>query len=356
LEYEQEDSLNVDEPIITACRGICKNRYCDLKNNILYLVWYLHGRRAETLSRELGAKLVFVYEARLRSFWLRPLGYIIQGWNTWRLLEAERPALVITQSPPVFAPVAVALWCKLRGRKRASYILDCHPGTFYQRYWRWALPLIRPLARGAVVSLLCNEDAQNYLSKWHTNYLFLPDGLPDLSSGSCSVGTEGDARIAVISTFEKDEPILELLEAACLTPHVTYYLTGDLRRATKEMYAIKPENVIFTGYLQGGVYNGLLHNVQGIMVLSNLKSTLSCGAFEALSLAKPTIISNTPEQSKWFSNGFIMVENTREGIAQGVDKLLSEYATYSYKAELLREDYISARQPKLEKLASLLKY
>jgi hypothetical protein len=326
-----------------------------MNNKILYIVWYKHARRAETLSRELGAKLVFVYETKLLSPWLKPLRYIVQAWKTWHLLEQEHPAFVIVQSPPVFAPLAVALWCKLRGRKGVSYILDCHPGTFYHPQWRWALPVIRPLARRAVVSLLCNEDAQNYMSKWNANYIFLPDGLPDLSLGSGTVGSEGDPRIAVISTLADDEPFLELLKAARLTPHVTYYLTGDLRRATKEMLAIKPENVIMTGYLRGGIYNGLLHNVQGIVVLSRLQTTLSCGAFEALSLAKPTVVSDLPEQRRWFSSGFIMAENTPEGIAKGVDTLLSEYTTYSLKAELLREEYFSSRQPKLDKLVSLLK-
>lgn len=325
-----------------------------MNNKILYIVWYKHARRAETLSRELGAKLVFIYETQLLHPWLKPLRYIVQAWKTWRLLKEERPAFIIVQSPPVFAPLAVALWCKLRGRKRASYILDCHPGTFYHPQWRWALPVIRPLVRSAAVSLLCNEDAQNYMSKWNANYVFLPDGLPDLNPVSGTVGSEGDARIAVISTLADDEPVLELLKAARLTPHVTYYLTGDLRRATKEMLAIKPENVIMTGYLRGSVYNGLLYNVQGIMVLSRLPTTLSCGAFEALSLAKPTIVSDLPEQRKWFSRGFIMVENTPQGIAQGVDKLLSEYTRHTHQAELLREEYFFSRQPKLEKLISLL--
>src|ERR1700685_3701158 len=112
-----------------------------MNGKILYIVWFTHARRAETLSKELGAKLVFVYEAQIKRKWLKPLRYMIQAWKTWMLLERERPAFVIVQSPPVFAPLAVALWCKLRGKKRVSYIIDCHPGTFYHEQWRWALPL-----------------------------------------------------------------------------------------------------------------------------------------------------------------------------------------------------------------------
>jgi glycosyltransferase involved in cell wall biosynthesis len=323
-------------------------------DKILYIVWYSHARRAETLSRELNAQLVFIYEAQLKSFWLKSLRYVIQGWKTWRLLEQERPAFVIVQSPPTLAPLAVALWCKLRGKLRASYLIDAHPGNFYHRYWRWALPLLRPLARGAIASLLCNEDAQQTLLKWNANYIFLPDGLPDLNCISGTVGSAGDARIAVISTFADDEPIAELFEAARLTQRVTFYLTGNPQRAPKKLLALKPENIILTGFLRGSVYNGFLHNVDGIMILSKLPTTLSCGAFEALSVAKPTIVSDLPEQRRWFSRGFILVENTPEDIARGVELLLSDRPGFTRKSELLREEYSSARQPKLHKLISLL--
>ncbi len=349
-----------------------------MNNKILYIVWFTHARRAETLSRELGAKLVFIYESQMKNKWLKPLRYVVQSWKTWRLLEREHPAFVIVQTPPTFAPLAVALWCKLRGKKRTFYIIDCHPGNFYHPHWRWALALLHLLAQGALTSLLCNEEAQDTLLKWNANYIFLPDGLPDLSSTSDTVGSKGDARIAVISTFSYDEPVAEVFAAARLLPHVTFYVTGDPGPATlqsrgrhrtrDDMYYVtgdpglsmdglladKPENVILTGFLRGSVYNGLLHHVNGIMVLSRLRTTLSCGAFEALSLAKPTILSDLPEQRRLFSHGFIMVENTPEDIAKGIETLLNDHSTYVRKSELLREAYVSSRQPKLDKLLSLL--
>lgn len=326
-----------------------------MNEKILYIVWYTHARRAETLAGELNAKLVFIYQAKLKSLWLKPLRYIIQAWRTWRLLEQERPAYVIAQTPPTFAPLAVALWCRFRNKRRTRYLIDAHPGNFYHHDWVWALPLLRPLAQGAVASLLCNEDAQNTLQSWNANYIFLPDGLPDLSDASGTIGSEGDARVAVISTMADDEPIDVLFEAARLTPQVTYYVTGNPARAPKELIDSKPENVVLTGFLRGSIYKGLLHNTDSIMVLSRLPTTLSCGAFEALSLAKPTIVSDLPEQRRWFSHGFILVENTPEGMARGVELSLSDRTTYTDKAGLLREEYLSARQPKLDKLKSLLK-
>src|SRR5579883_93571 len=328
--------------------------FLPMNTSILYCVWYTHARRAETLARELNAKLVFIYESHLRGFWLKPLRYVLQTWKTWRLLEREQPAFIIVQSPPIFAPLAVALWCKVRGRKRSAYIIDCHPGTFYHRQWRWALPLLRLLARGAVVSLLCNEDAQHFLHKWQARCIFLPDGLPDLSSYAGDLGSQGEKRIAVISSFAYDEPMVELFEAARLTPQVRYYVTGNPARSTPEVLARRPENVVLTGFLHGDAYRGLLHNVQGIVVLTTMPYILCCGAYEALSLARPTILSDLPEHRQLFAQGFVLVQNEPEEIAKGVEKLLKELDGFERQAQLIREEYHLFRQPKLEKLVSLL--
>lgn len=322
--------------------------------SILYCVWYTHARRAETLARELQAKLTFIYAARLRRFWLKPFRYIVQAWQTWRLLEKERPACIIVQSPPIFAPLAVALWCKLRGGKRSSYIIDCHPGTFYHRQWRWALPILRLLARGALVSLLCNEDARYYLQRWQARCLFLPDGLPDLSSYAGDLGSGGEQRIGVISSFAYDEPMLELFEAARLTPQVTYYVTGNPQRSTPQVLARRPANVVLTGFLHGDAYRGLLHNVQGLVVLATMPYTLCCGAYEALSLARPTILSDLPEQRRLFAHGFVLVRNEPEEIARAVELLLSDLDGFAQQAQTLREEYRALRQPVLEQLVSFL--
>src|SRR6266699_6227023 len=151
----------------------------------IFIVWYSHSRRAETLAAELGGQVSFQYEVWLTGRWLTPLRYLVQGWKTWHLLERERPEIVLVQSPPIFAPLVVSLWCELRGRTRpsghrVSYAIDCHPSTFYIRRWRWALPLLRFLSRRAAVTLSSNMEAQNILQGWKVRGFFLADGVPSL--------------------------------------------------------------------------------------------------------------------------------------------------------------------------------
>jgi glycosyltransferase involved in cell wall biosynthesis len=326
----------------------------------LFIVWHHFTRRAETLTTELGGRVCYEYEGRLEGKLLTPLRYLAQAWKTWRLLERERPAVVIVQSPPIFAPLVVAAWCVMRGKMqrrgyRTSYIVDCHPGTFYDPNWRWALPLVRLVTRGAMISLLCNEEAQDLMRRWQVKSIFLPDGLPSLDPDTGAVGSEGAARIAVICTFAYDEPVATVFAAARLLSHVTFYVTGNPQRAVAGLLAQKPDNVILTGFLRASAYAGLLANVHGIAVLTNMPISLSCGAFESLALGKPTLISDWPAARRCFKRGFVYAANTPEAIAAGVRMLLEEQESLGAEISAMRAEYAATRRPKLEELIALLK-
>jgi Glycosyl transferases group 1 len=326
----------------------------------LFIVWGAHSRRAETLATELDVQVRFLYELRLKGRWLTPLRYLVQGWKTWHLLERERPEVVLVQSPPIFAPLVVKLWCELQRKTRpsglrVSYAIDCHPSTFFSREWRWALPLLRFLSRRAVVTLSSNMEAQNILQRWKVRGFFLADTVPSLAPPIGTIGSEGEARVAVISTFADVEPIAEVFAAARLLPQVTFYVTGDPKRAWAKLLAQKPENVILTGFLRGGAYTALLKNVHGLVILTNQPKDLSCAAYEAVAMAKPAVVSDCSENKRWFTRGFVYVNNTPEAIAIGVKKMLNEQVMLVPEVMAMRSELAARRQPKFEEFVALLK-
>src|SRR6266702_2646942 len=297
----------------------------------LFIVWAHHSRRAETLATELNGQVSFQYEARLKGGWLIPLRYLVQGWKTWHLLEREQPEVVLVQSPPIFAPLVVTLWCELRGKTRStkhrsSFAIDCHPSTFYSREWRWTLPLLRFLTRRANVTLSSNMEAQNILQSWNARGFFLADV----------------------------EPIAEVFATAKLLPQVTFYVTGDPKRASAKLLVQKPENVILTGFLQGGAYTALLKNVHGIVILTNQPKDLSCGAYEAVAVAKPAVVSDCSENKRWFTQGFVYVNNTPGAIAAGINKMLNEQVTLVPEVIAMRSELAARRKPTVEEFAALL--
>ena len=326
----------------------------------IFIVWGEHSRRAETLATELDVQVCFLYGLRLKELWLTPLRYLVQGWKTWHLLERELPEVVLVQSPPIFAPLVVKLWCELQRKtrpsgRRVSYAIDCHPSTFFSREWRWALPLLRFLSRRAVVTLSSNMEAQNILQRWKVRGFFLADTVPSLAPPIGTIGSEGEARVAVISTFADVEPMEEVFAAARLLPQVTFYLTGDQKRASAKLLAQKPENVILTGFLRGGTYTALLKNVHGMVILTNQPKDLSCAAYEAVAMAKPAVVSDCSENKRWFTRGFVYVNNTPEAIAEGVKKMLNEQVRLIPEVMALRSELAARRQPKFEEFAALLK-
>ena len=333
----------------------------DIHMNVksVFIVWYGYSRRAETLATELGGQVNFLYETRLKGRWLTPLRYLVQGWKTWRLLEQERPEVVLVQAPPIFAPLIVAIWCELRGKTglpghRIPYAIDCHTGTFYGRRWRWALLLLRLLSRRAAVTLVASEAALSILQDWKVRGIFLVDGLPALSPATGTVGSEGEARVAVIGSFAADEPVPEIFAAARLLPRVTFYFSGDPKRVASKLLTQKPENVILTGFLPDDVYTGLLHNVHGLVILTNERHVLNCGAYEALAVEKPAIISDWPGLRRCFTRGFIYVTTAPEAIAAGIEKMLTEQTMLKNEIIAMRSELAMRRQPHFEQFVALL--
>jgi glycosyltransferase involved in cell wall biosynthesis len=325
----------------------------------VFIVWYSYSQRAKTLATEIDGHVIYLYEAGLKGLRLTPLRYLIQGWKTWHFLEQERPEIVLVQTPPIFAAMMVALWCRLRGKtrnseRRARFVMDAHTATFHHHNWRWALPLVRFLSQRAVVTLVTDEVALDMLHHWNAKGLFLIDGLPNLFPPSGLIGSDGANRVAVISVFSDDEPIEEVFDAARLLPEVTFYLTGNPERAPSQLLAQKPDNVVLTGFLRDGNYSALLNNVHGLVVLTKQPNDLSCAAYEGLAMAKPIVSSNGPEMRRFFTRGIVFVNNSPESISDGIKQMLHEQAALTKEVIAMRSVLESQRQPKLEEFISLL--
>lgn len=319
------------------------------------IVWARHSRRAETLAAELEGTLRYCYEQSLKGLWLTPLRYLVQGWQTWRFLQQECPAFVVVQSPPVFASLVVAIWCWLRG-DQATYAIDCHSGSFYSAGWRWAQPLQSWLSRRALVTLVASEDALAIVTQhWKARSIFLVDGLPCLSPASGTVGTRGEKRVAVISSFDYDEPLAEVFAAARLLPEVTFYLSGDVQRIPPEMLRQKPDNAILTGFLPENDYSALLSNAHGLVVLTTEPHVLNCGSYEALAMTKPAVVSDWPEIRNCFTQGFVYVSNTARAIAAGVKKMLDERERLTQEIVLMRTELVTRRQSRFDEFIHLIK-
>ena len=117
-----------------------------------------------------------------------------------------------------------------------------------------------------------------------------------------------------------------------------FYVTGRIHSTASVLVATAPANVYFTGFLAEATYYALLNSVEAVMCLTSRDHTMQRGACEALSLGKPIITSNWAVLRHYFNKGTVHVDNTCEGIRQGVVQMKEDHNSFSIGIKELQLD------------------
>jgi glycosyltransferase involved in cell wall biosynthesis len=281
------------------------------------LVWAKTARRSSTLAQLLGAKLIILSIDR-KGISIRLSQYLILAIRTFFILLKENPDFIICQCPPI--QILFPSYCYSKIRK-AVFVVDAHTGAFIGKGFHF--PVYRKILKfflcRARLTIIPNQGLVDYLLAWKISYFILEDGLPNLEVKLVTEKLEKS--VVLISGGGSDEPIEEVIKAARLVPEVKIFITGVEMGKKEESLSRNLKNLTFTGFLLEPEYLNLLRQAEVIMVLTTRPNTILCGAYEALSLEKPMILSNTKTLSHHFTKGIIAVENTAEGIAQGIKQL-----------------------------------
>jgi glycosyltransferase involved in cell wall biosynthesis len=317
---------------------------------ITFIVWADYHRRSELLAEHLGATIHYIYYGQSRKVWQAPVRYLVQAWQTWRVLRRERPEVIFVQNPPIFAVVVISLYARCYS---ARYVIDSHTGAFLGWKWGWSVGLHRMLSRGALTTIVHNESQGRLVQRWGYPYFVLAFTPGDYPAGA-SYPLSEKFNVAVICSFDPDEPLEILFEAARHLREVCFYLTGDAQRIGRRLLKKKPENIYLTGYLSYERYVGLLRGVSAIIDLVNNEHTLLMGAFEAVSLGVPLIVSDWPLLRNYFSLGTVHIPNTVEGVYEGVRRTQHELPQLRRDILLLRERLQVEWMQKLTELKHLL--
>jgi glycosyltransferase involved in cell wall biosynthesis len=288
-------------------------------DKVLFIAWIAHNRRSQLIAAKLRMKLYLIQSLK-RRYGLAPLRYVLQAIRTLPILVRERPKVVFVQNPPIFAALVVYLYAKLWS---ARYVIDSHTVALLAPWWKWTLPLHAFLSRRAITTIVTNDHLKAMVEAWGANAFVLAD-IPTTFPQGKPFPVDGRFSVAVINSFSPDEPIGEVLEAAISLPDVQFYITGDPIRAREELLQHHPDNVEFTGFLPDEVYFGLLRAVQAIVVLTTDNHTMQRGACEAVSLGQPIITSDWPLLKAYFPKGTIHVDNSSQGIREGILRMQEE--------------------------------
>jgi glycosyltransferase involved in cell wall biosynthesis len=315
-----------------------------------FISWTRFDVRCEHIGRQLGASVHYIYSNHKGPLRVALVRYVTQSMRTWQLLWRERPRVLMVQNPPIFLVLIAWVYSRLFG---ARFVVDSHTAAFLSPKWRWALPLHAFLSRRALTTVVTNEHLRKTVSDWGAPASVLAFTAEEDPTAE-PVALAGDFKVAVVSTGAEDEPLAAVFAAASHVPEVTFYVTGDVKRIPPAVLAGRPANCVMTGYVPKARYLSLLASCDVVMDLTTRDHTLLMGAFEAVSLGKPLIVSDWPVLRGFFSEGTLYVDNTPEGIAHGVRQARDEAATLSAGVLALRGRLLADYQAQLQQLRRLI--
>lgn len=164
----------------------------------------------------------------------------------------------------------------------------------------------------------------------------------------------GKKKVVCICSYNSDEPIEEILKAAKLlcTKDIIIYLTGD-NKGKLSQHGL-PSNVILTGYLPYKKYWQLLWESDLIVDLTTRENCLLCGAYEAVAVEKPMVLSDTTALRGYFTRGVVYTENSGADIALSITKALDVIGFMTQQVRELKGELTLLWEPKGEALKETL--
>jgi glycosyltransferase involved in cell wall biosynthesis len=336
---------------------------------VIFISWAENCSRSDHLARLLAGKSYMIYAGWLGSrpatIWLK---YLIQIWQTLKLLRRERPHLVLVMVPPIFAVLPVYLYCKITGNRFAT---DNHTAAFTMKRWQRLKFLHGWLEKRAASNIVTNDRLQRLQQNWGVpeEKVFLIGDLPVQFSKietptfiQAAAAVSGNGKhdngfsITAICSFNPDEPLDNILQAASELPEVNFYCTGKLKDAPAGLLERRPRNVTFTDFLSVPHYAGLLKESHGAIVLTTRDHTMQRGAYEAMALGTPIITSDWPILRQTFAQGSLFVDNSPQSIVKAVQQLRTDWPKFKEAIQsqrLQRHAAWTATEKKLRQALSL---
>ena len=302
----------------------------------VWVSWETH-RRNQTTSKALGAKLFELDYYKASSL----MRYLRATITTVFLLVRERPSLIFVQNPSMLLAVLALQFGRLF---RTSVIVDGHNAGLYpfdgKKYW--ANQLARHIMRSAALTIVTNSGLAEYVKKNGGRPAVLPDPLPTFIFKQRATPLKGRVNILFICTWASDEPYMEMMTAAAyLDKSICIYITGNSKGRETAFGKPLPENIVLTGYVAEEEYVHLLHAVDIIIDLTTRDNCLVCGAYEAIAVEKPLILSDTPAIREYFSHGVLYTDNTALDIARQIHDCLERIEEIQNQVKQFKQDLIT---------------
>ncbi|ACL40908.1 glycosyl transferase group 1 [Pseudarthrobacter chlorophenolicus A6] len=314
---------------------------------VLSVSWVDHHRRSAELAGALGVEPTFV---RSNARFL-PVRYFRQWIATWRLLATDADAVLVMQ-PPV-----LSLACAyLHTNRRTTLIGDLHTGTFRDPRWKWAAPLVLAMLRKRGFAVVPNEALAELCRSSDVPVVVSHGYLTEFDFAKVSEAPtmvrDGLSFVLVPLAFAYDEPIDEILEAARITPQLTWVLTG---KAPQSVAASAPKNLILTGFVSKEEYSGLRANASVVLAATTAEDTMQSAGYEALAAGTPLVTTPTKVLREYFGDAALYAAPKADSIAEQVSHAFMNLPYLANRMEGLRKMRIAEQDEAIAQIKSRIR-
>lgn len=290
-----------------------------LAGDAIWICWERQRR-----NRELAAALGFpLYElVAVGATRSRALKYLRGLFGTAMLLLRRRPRLVVAMNPSI----VLAVFCVTVGRLLpVRVVIDAHNSGIEPLGGRNAFlnAAARYAMRHADLTIVTNEGLRPPVEVHGGRVAVLPDRLPKLAPGPAP-RLRGKHNLVFVCTYAADEPFREVFAAArLLPPDWVIYVTGNPERAGLDP-SLLPPNVELTGFVPEEEFVALLAAADAVLDLTTREHCLVCGAYEAVSLGKVAVLSDTAALRDWFGEAAVLTGHAPQEIAAAMRQAVEE--------------------------------
>ncbi len=301
----------------------------------LWISWYPHRRTSGLCAAwEVPLEIVASGHTGLRK-------WIEQSIATLGLLHRKRPQILFVQNPSLGLTVLAML---VRSWFSYYLVVDAHnegvrPFVRSGRFVRW---LTERLLRGADATIVTNDALAQDVVRAGGRALILPDRLPvpPLPDPDPETTCGVPPQVMVISTFAPDEPLNEIMAAAASLPDVDFAVTGNAKKFDALRLALPP-NVRLMGFLPDPEYWRMLAQAQVVCDLTLMPDCLVCGAYEALAMARPMVLSDNPPTRELLGEAAVLTAIDPRSIADALRTALDQQSLLQTRALETREAFRS---------------
>ena len=257
--------------------------------------------------------------------------------ETLKIFSEKRYNTCIVQNPSAILSLTAIVYNKIASKK---IIIDAHNVGIMFENKRKSIRFLGQLCNDFIIKntdmVIVTNDGLADTVKEKGGYPFvLEDPLPELKYET-ELKLDGEKKIFLICSFSNDEPYLNVFKAIeKLGNKVILYVSGNYKKINPNIHF--PENIVFTGYVNEYHFNSILFASDLIIDLTLRENCLVCGAYEAIQMDKPLLLSETEAQKNYFGRLAYYTNNTTVDIHDAISSILKKDKYKSQRKALKKQ-------------------